>query len=215
MDRRVFVQSGLSVALAAGVGLPSLSQAQAGGFKPVKEIIPRSNPGKIDVIEFFWYGCPHCFSFEPMVQAWKKSIAPDVNFRQLHIGWPSKRVNFEGHQKLYFTLEVMGLLKSHHSKVFDAMHKDKKTLADDAQIFDFAESVGINRTDFANQFKSFAVATKCNQATALAAAYGVDGVPAMGVDGRYLTSASVAGSDQDALRVVDTLILRQRQNGGK
>jgi len=212
MERRNFIQSLVVVGAAGGLGVGSQwVQAQSGGFKPSKETVPRSNPGKIEVIEFFWYGCPHCYEFEPLIQAWKKTLATDVMFRQVPVGWPSKRVNFTGHQKLFFALEAMGVLNTAHGKVFDAMHKDKKQLADDAQIFDFAESIGLNRTEFANNFKSFGVNAKANQAIALANAYGVDGVPALGIDGKFLTSASLAGSNQDALRVADTLIKRQRQ----
>ncbi|MDH4395681.1 MAG: DsbA family protein [Limnobacter sp.] len=212
MERRDFIQSMVVVGATGGLGMGTqLAQAQSGGFKPSKETVPRSNPGKIDVIEFFWYGCPHCYKFEPLIQAWKKTLPSDVLFRQVPVGWPSKRTNFTGHQKLFYTLEAMGVLATAHSKVFEAMHNDKKVLADDAQIFDFAESIGLKRTEFANNFKSFGVNAKANQAVGLASAYGVDGVPSLGIDGKFLTSASLAGSDQDALRVADALIKRQRQ----
>lgn len=211
MERREFIQSALALGVIGGLGT-ELALAQSGGFRPSKETVPRANPGKIEVVEFFWYGCPHCYNFEPLVQNWKKNLPADVSFRQVPVGWPSKRVNFSGHQKIFYTLEAMGVLATAHAKVFDAMHKDKKLLADDTQIFDFAESIGLKRTDFANNFNSFGVNAKVNQAIALANAYGVDGVPTLGIDGKFITSASLAGSDQDALRVADTLIKRQRQS---
>eukprot|EP01030_Chromulinospumella_sphaerica_P013439 gene13439-13215_t len=112
--------------------------------------VPRSTPGKIDVVEFFWYGCIHCYNFEPKVNAWYKKLPSDVVFTKIPIAYQSQRVNFQGHQRLYYTLEAMGKLDMAHSKVFEAMHKDKKQLANDEQIFDFAESIGLKREEFAN-----------------------------------------------------------------
>lgn len=212
MKRRDVIKGALVLSAGSGVLLPQWAMAQdAGAFRSAKREVPRSAPGKIEVVEFFWYGCPHCYSFEPRVNAWSKNLPADVVFSKVPVRWPSKRVNFEGHQKLYYTLEAMGKLATAHTKVFEAMHKDKKVLADDAQIFDFAQSIGLNREEFANVYKSFAVSTKCARAATLLEAYGPDGVPTLGIDGKFITSASIAGSEENALRVADALIKRQRQ----
>lgn len=212
MKRRELIQSAVALGV-VGVfgGVPTAFAQDAGAFKKVRREVPRSTPGKIDVVEFFWYGCIHCYNFEPKVNAWAKKLPSDVLFTKVPIVFQSQRVNFQGHQRLYYTLEAMGKLDVAHSKVFEAMHKDKKQLANDAQIFDFAESIGLKREEFANVFKSFGVNAKCAQAKTLFEAYGADGVPTLGVDGKFFTSASVAGSEDNALRVVDALIKRQRQ----
>lgn len=212
MKRRELIQSAVALGVVGALGGVSAAFAQdAGAFKKVRREIPRSTPGKIDVVEFFWYGCIHCYNFEPKVNAWAKKLPSDVLFTKVPIVFQSQRVNFQGHQRLYYTLEAMGKLDVAHSKVFEAMHKDKKQLANDAQIFDFAESIGLKREEFANVFKSFGVNAKCAQAKALFEAYGADGVPTLGVDGKFFTSASVAGSEDNALRVTEALIKRQRQ----
>lgn len=211
MDRRNWIKNGILLGAAAKMGLPLAWSQDAGAYRKVERPIPRTKPNKIEVIEFFWYGCPHCFHFEPALNAWIKKLPSDVYFHRIPVAWPSKRVNFAGHQKLYFTLEAMGLVDQDHDKVFDAMHVQKKQLDNDAEIFDFAQSLGLNREQFANTFKSFSVNAKCKQAVDLATAYGVDGVPTLGIDGKFITSASLAGSEENALRVASSLIERERQ----
>lgn len=212
MKRRELIQSAVALGVAGALGgLPAAFAQDAGAFRKARKEVPRSTPGKIDVVEFFWYGCIHCRNFEPKVNAWAKALPADVLFTKVPIVFASKRVNFEGHQRLYYTLEAMGKLGEVHSKVFNAMHKDKKQLANEAQIFDFAESVGLKREEFANAYKSFGVNAKCAQAKALFAAYGADGVPTLGVDGKFFTAASIAGSEDKAIQVVEALIKRQRQ----
>jgi len=212
MKRRELIQSAVALGVVSALGglSPALAQ-DAGAFRKVRREVPRSTPGKIDVVEFFWYGCIHCYNFEPKVNAWYKKLPSDVVFTKIPIVYQSQRVNFQGHQRLYYTLEAMGKLDMAHSQVFEAMHKDKKQLANDEQIFDFAESLGLKREDFANMFKSFGVNAKCAQAKSIFEAYGADGVPTLGVDGKFFTSASIAGSEDNAIRVAEALIRRQRQ----
>lgn len=212
MKRRELIQSAAALGVASLLGgLPPVFAQDAGAFRKVRKEVPRSTPGKIDVVEFFWYGCIHCYNFEPKVNAWHKKLPSDVVFTKVPIVFQSQRVNFQGHQRLFYTLEAMGKLDQAHSKVFEAMHKDKKVLGNDAQIFDFAESIGLKREEFANVFKSFGVNAKCAHAKALFESYGADGVPTLGVDGKFFTSASIAGSEDNAIRVAEALIKRQRQ----
>jgi protein dithiol oxidoreductase (disulfide-forming) len=212
MKRRELIQSAAALGVASLLGgLSPVFAQDAGAFRKVRKEVPRSTPGKIDVVEFFWYGCIHCYNFEPKVNAWHKKLPADVVFTKVPIVFQSQRVNFQGHQRLYYTLEAMGKLEQAHSKVFEAMHKDKKLLADEAQIFDFAESIGLKREEFANVYKSFGVNAKCAQAKSLFESYGADGVPTLGVDGKFFTSASIAGSEDNAIRVAEALIKRQRQ----
>lgn len=198
---------------AAGlVMLPQVGLAQdAKTFKMAKRDVPPSTPGKMDVVEFFWYGCPHCYAFESKLNQWVKALPPDVVFTKVPVRWPTKRVNFEGHQKLYYALEAMNRLADLHLKVFEAMHKDKKLLATDAEIFDFAQSLGLNREAFANAFKSFAVSAKCAKAASLMESYDIEGVPTLGIGGKFSTSATQAGSEDKVLVIAQDLIKRRRQ----
>lgn len=212
MKRRELIQGAAALGLSSlFAGLSPAFAQDTGAFRKVRKEVPRSAPGKIDVVEFFWYGCIHCYNFEPKVNAWSKKLPSDVVFTKVPIVFDSQRVNFQGHQRLFYTLEAMGKLDQGHSKVFEAMHKDKKLLGNDTQIFDFAESIGLKREEFANVFKSFGVNAKCAQAKALFESYGADGVPTLGVDGKFFTSASIAGSEDNAIRVAEALIKRQRQ----
>jgi thiol:disulfide interchange protein DsbA len=211
MQRRELIKTGLVLGAVATTGISFAWGQDADSYRKAPGNIPRTQANKIEVIEFFWYGCPHCYHFEPLVNAWSAKLPVFTSFRKVPIAWPSKRVNFDGHQKLFYTLEVMGVLKTTHEKVFDAMHKDKKPLANDAEIFELAQSLGLNKEQFANTFKSFAVNTKCAQAVELAKAYGVDGVPTLGIDGKFTTSASIAGTEEKAIAVADLLIKRQKQ----
>jgi len=212
MKRRELIQGAAALGVTGLLGgLSPVFAQDAGAFRKVRKEVPRSTPGKIDVVEFFWYGCIHCYNFEPKVNAWHKKLPSDVVFTKVPIVFDSQRVNFQGHQRLFYTLEAMGKLDQAHSKVFEAMHKDKKVLGNDAQIFDFAESIGLKREEFANVFKSFGVNAKCAQAKSLFESYGADGVPTLGVDGKFFTSASIAGSEDNAIRVAEALIKRQRQ----
>lgn len=220
MKRRDLFKLSSLAGLCAFVPIP-VAMAQGQPYREVNPALPRTVPGKIEVIEFFWYGCGHCFDFEPRVQKWKKTLANDVLFKQVPVGWESRRVNFAGHQKLFYTLELMEVLDTAHQKVFDAMHIQKLKLADDAQIFDFAESIGLDREKFANTYKSFSVATKVAQAAKLTKDFKIDGVPSLAIDGKFVTSETMAGAtdkngkvDEDQVfRVAELLIMRQRQAG--
>lgn len=213
MDRREVIKAGAVTSILSSLPLAMPASAKQGGFEQLKNPKARLDAGKVPVIEFFWYGCGHCFHFEPSVHKWEKTLAKDVSFTQIPVGWNDPRGVFQRHQKLFYALEAMGKLESVHAKVFDAIHLDKKQLGTDEQIFDFAQSVGIDRNAFANNYKSFAVATKVGQATELTKQFEIKGVPCMVVDGKFLTSSTLAGSEADMLRVVDSLIERQRRAG--
>jgi thiol:disulfide interchange protein DsbA len=166
--------------------------------------------GKIDVIEFFWYGCPHCNAFEPMLDAWSKRLPADVGFRRVHVAFTAMH---ETHSKIYYALEVLGQVEAMHRKVFAAIHQQRMGLNNEAEIAGFMEKNGIDRAKFVDAYKSFGVATKVRQAKQLSDAYKIDGVPALGIHGRYYTSVSLAGGNDKALAVTDFLIQRSRKGG--
>jgi thiol:disulfide interchange protein DsbA len=213
MKRREFtaqVAAGLALGLPAG-----WAQAQGGlveGTHYVRLNTPAPVPGngKIDVVEFFWYGCPHCNAFEPMLDAWSKRLPSDVAFRRVHVAFTAMH---ETHSKIFYTLEALGQVEAMHRKVFAAIHQQRMALNNEAEIAGFVEKNGVDRAKFIDAYKSFGVATKVRQAKQLSDAYKIDGVPALGVHGRYYTSASLAGGNDRALAVTDFLIQRARKGG--
>lgn len=211
MNRRDFTL--LSSAAALGV-LPTLANAQGApieGQQYVKltQRQPTLDPKKIEVVEFFWYGCPHCHSFEPMLEAWVKKLPPDVTFRRLPVAF--REVPFVLHQKVYFAIESMGLVDSLHRKVFAAMHVERNPLNTPEAVGEFVAKNGVDKAKFIEVMNSFSVATKAKQAAALSAGYKIDGTPAIGINGNYYTSGSLAGSMDRALAVTDYLIAQARK----
>ena len=199
---------------AAALGLPFAGQVLAQGapvegqnYVRLSQPVPVPSTGKIDVIEFFWYGCPHCFAFEPTLDAWSKKVPADVAFRRVHVGFTALH---QTHQKIFCTLEAMGLVEQMHRKVFNAIHQQHRRLDKDADIQAFMQENGVDGAKFMDVFKSFAVQTKSRQYSQLTDAYKIDGVPALGVQGRYYTSVALAGSHERALQVVEFLAQKVR-----
>jgi len=202
----------------AGLGLASVGLAQAqGGPVEGQHYVRLSTPApvtlptpdkKIEVVEFFWYGCPHCFNLEPLLESWTKRLPPDVAYRQVPVGFA---VPHQVHQKLFYALEEMGQLPTMHRRVFTAIHQQNARLNNESDIATFLAANGVDRDKFGAAFKSFSVATKANRAKQLSEAYKIDGVPALGIQGRFYTSGALAGSHERALAVTDFLIQRARQ----
>ena len=164
--------------------------------------------GKIEVVEFFWYHCPHCNHFEPALQAWLKKLPKDVHFKRVPVAF---RPNFVPDQQLFYTLEAMGKLDAMHTKVFHAIHTEKLNLDDRTAIINWAAAQGLDKTKFTETFDGFAVGSKAQRATQLQTAYNVSGVPALGVAGKFYTDGAAAQSMNRALQIVDTLIAAERK----
>jgi protein dithiol oxidoreductase (disulfide-forming) len=212
MKRRDF-----SLALAgAGMALATSTHAQGGPVEG-RDYLRLSTPAptalagtdkKVEVVEFFWYGCPACNAFEPYLESWAAKVPADVSFRRVHVGFS---VPQQLHQKLFFTLERMGLLDKLHKRVFAAMHVQKLRLMNEADIVAWVKAQGVDEAEFTGLFRSMPVDSKGRQARALIDAYHVDGVPMIGVQGRYTTSGSMAGRGDRVLSVTDFLVQRARQ----
>ena len=217
MKRREF-SSGLllAVGLQAAAVVP-LAQAQ--GTPPVegKDYIRLSQPqpvpggGKIEVIEFFWYGCPHCNAFEPALDAWARKLPADVAFRRMPVAFRDEP--FVAHQRIFFALDEMKLLEAMHRKVFYAIHNDHQRLDKPAEIAAFMTKNGVDGAKFLEFYNGFSMQNKVRQARQLAEAYKIDGVPAIGIQGAYFTSGTLAGTNERALAVADFLIQRSRGKG--
>jgi thiol:disulfide interchange protein DsbA len=211
MNRRRF-----AIRLAAAAAAPSLPLVAHAQGAPVEgrdyarlaQPLPMPATGKIEVVEFFGYWCPHCNSFEPTLDAWSRKLPADVAFRRMPVAFSAPQ---EPYAKIYFSLEAMGQLEQMHRKVFAAIHVQRQRLEKDSEILAFMTANGVDAGKFSEVYKSFTVASKFKQARQLADAYRIDGVPTLGIHGRFFTSPSLAGGADQALRVADQLIQRARQ----
>jgi len=205
MDRRRFAKA--TAASLATVPLFAAAQEKPVEGKHYRTVPPRQptrDPKQVEVLEFFAYGCSHCNAFEPAIDAWQKKLPSDVLFRRIPVAF--REVPFVLHQKLYFAIETLGLVEQLHRKVFLAIHGERQGLERAEEIADFAARNGVDRTRFLDALGSFTVATKAKQATALATGYKIDGTPSIGVDGRWLTTGSMAGTNERSLAVAEYLV---------
>jgi thiol:disulfide interchange protein DsbA len=191
-------------ALAATTLFAPASQAQnSQPYVQINPPLPSDTPGKIEVIEFFAYSCPHCAAMEPMVLNWVKTAPSDVVLKQVPVAF---NASMKPMQQLYYTLEALGR-SDLHPKVFDAIHVDKLQLFTKKAMGDWAEKQGLDRAKFDSIFDSFSVQTEVQRATQLTEAYHIDGTPSYGVGGKYLTSPVLAGNSYEgALDEVNKLI---------
>jgi len=193
------------LAFAAG---PTLA-AQGEEFSRLPKPQPVDAPGKIEVIEFFWYGCPHCSALEPSVEAWEKQLAKDVAFRREHVIWPGRKET-ETHARLFLTLRAMGLLNQHHRAVFEAIQATKTALRSDQDIIDWAAKRGIDRAKFEATYKSFGINTQLARAKDLTNNYLADSVPSFAVNGKYYTSLGSTRGEKRLFEVLNKLIADER-----
>ena len=213
MNRRDFSSLGLGL---VGISAAPLAQSQAGPvegthYQRLGQPIPMASTGKVEVVEFFWYGCQHCFALEPLVEQWLARLPPDINFRRAPAAFTPQ---YEFHQRVYYALEAMGELANVHRKLFNTIHLERTRLTNDAEMVAFVTGLGLDGAKFSETMKSFGVATKARQARQLAEAYRIDGVPALGVQGRYITSAAMAGGNERVFQVVDHLVAQVRKTLG-
>ena len=197
-------------ALAAALltfSLGAASQAQQ-PFQALNPPQPPEGGGKIEVLEFFWYGCPHCYSLEADVNAWVKNVPKDVVFKRVHAA-PNEA--WAESARIYYTLEAMGLVDQYHGKVFEAFHKENLNLANPRIREDWLKKNGIDVAKYNEVAKSFTVATKLQRARQMTVNYKVDGVPRVFVNGRYYTAPEFAGGGSRVFHVVDQLVAQARK----
>jgi len=168
--------------------------------------------GKVEVIEFFWYGCPHCHSLEPAIATWLKTVPQDVVFKRVP-AYPSEP--WGEMARVFYTLETMGLLDKYHSKVFNAMHDDNVNLANRRIREEWFGKNGIDVAKYNEMEKSFSVATKVSRARQMTQNYRVDSVPRITVNGKYVVMAEQAGGQTKLFQVIDQLIARARKETPK
>ena len=216
MNRRDFsaqlAATGLGAAAAtlfaaAGPAAAQGSPMEGKQYTRVEPPVPTASPGKIEVFEFFSYACTHCNAFEPTVEAWSKKLPADVAFARVPVPF---LMNAENFMRTYYALETMGQVDAMQRKVFAAVHVERNFLEKPADIVALMAKNGIDAAKFTSVFNSFSVASSVTRAKKVAAAYKLDGVPSITVQGRFMTSPGLAGGAEKAVEVTDFLIQQQR-----
>ncbi len=219
LTRRVFCTALLGLAAGSATLSASAADPQAGSqYLVLPSVQPTDAGNKVEVIEFFAYYCPHCYAFEPALEAWVKKQGDNIVFKRVHIQGGASVLP---QQRLFYTLDAMGLLNQYHQKVFDAMHQQHLRLSSDEQVFDWVAQNGIDRAKFVDTYRSFGIQAKLRRAGAMMDSYGVDRWPLVVVDGRFVTSPSHAGAgapegtteaqqQQTALQVMDFLVAKAK-----
>lgn len=168
-----------------------------------------TTPGKIEVIEFFWYGCSHCYTIEPYIDAWAKKLPTDVIFRREHIAWPG-RADLIPHAKLYYTLNTMGL--THKLDAFKAIQQDRLELRREDTLFDWVAKEGVDVKQFKNVYHSFGTQSQVARAQDMTKRYAINAVPTFVVNGKYQTSPGLIGKEDGTITtVLDALITKERK----
>ncbi len=201
-----------AVVLTSGLLAAGLSQAalvEGKDYKPMARARAVEVPGKLEVIEFFWYGCSHCYKIEPFVDTWAKKLPADVNFRRVHVMWPG-RSDIEGHARIFATLQAMGVDGKYQTAVFNAIQRDRIELRKEGPLNDWLKKQGIDQAKYkAAAFSSSMTLKKLEQ---LSTDYAVDGVPMFVVNGKYVTSPAMLGKEDGTItRALDELLDTERK----
>lgn len=178
-----------SAGLVAGSALASPTMPQnTVEYRVLTRPQPTESGKKIEVTEFFGYFCPHCNALEPLIEDWVKKQGDNIVFKRVHVNFH----NLVSQQKLYFSLEAMGKVDEYHVKAFNAYHIDRNRLATDADVMNFVAKSGLDKQKFNDVYNSFSIQSRLARASQIMEAYGVDAVPMIAIDGRYVTSPAQA-----------------------
>ena len=204
----------LAVTLAMLAALPARAQLAVGrDYVPIVPAQLTDNPAKIEVLEFFSYGCPHCSEFHPIVSKWSSALPADVVFKRVPVSFG--RPQWATLAKLFYALEASGDLTRLDAAVFDALHKKGARLYDDKSVIDWVTAQGIDGKKFADAYNSFGVISKVKRADQMAQSYKIQGVPAMAVDGKYLVTGKEIKGLPDLVLLTDQVIDLARRDRSK
>lgn len=201
--------------------LPAAGQLPAGkwvagvNYRPLVPAQPTdAAPGKVEVVEVFWYGCPHCYALDPFIESWRKSKPAYIEFKRVPVTWQAVH---QSHAKLFYTLQALGKEEALHGAVFAEMHDNKNYMymqGDDKETLHaqltFAKAHGISEADFTNAYNSFTVQTDMAKADDLVHRYHVDGVPLLVINGKYVTDVNMAGSQANVMSIVSDLAASEK-----
>lgn len=173
---------------------------------------PTTSGDKIEVLEFFWYGCPSCYKLHPQIKIWQKKIPKDVSLKYIPTIF---RKNWAPATKTFYTLEILDKKNNLHDKIYDAIHIEKIDLSNEKILFSWIEKQGIDRKKFISIYNSFSVVNKSSQSSQMSRKYGLKGVPSLVVDGKYLISGRMGGTPQETIKTLDQLINKVRKERTK
>lgn len=176
-------------------------------YSVVSPTVPGSSEDKVLVVELFWYGCPHCYQFEPYISDWEKKKPENVEFVRLPAIFNNPK--WKLHATAFYTAEVLDVMDKFHKPFFDAIHSERKRMASEEEIRTFFEQIGVSGQDFDDAFESFAVQAKVRRAADLTKKYGIDGVPSMAVEGKYLVNGEMAKSFNGMISTVNALVEKE------
>ena len=203
--------------LLAGIGFTGISSARAElvegrDYTVLFNQQPTESGKKIEVLEFFWYSCPHCSDLHPHLKAWLKKMPKDVSFRYVPAIF---RNNWIPGAKTFYALEALGVRDKLHDKVYDAIHLDNLDLTNEEVLFNWVAKQGVDRKKFMDAYASFAVQNLASRSAQMSRDYMLSGVPALVVDGKYLTSGKMGGTAEETLKILDELIVKVRKEKEK
>ncbi|MGB3277365.1 MAG: thiol:disulfide interchange protein DsbA/DsbL [Castellaniella sp.] len=199
---KITLFSRLLPGLVLGLAALAMTPAQAAPYSTLDPVQPSDTPGKIEVLEFFFYTCPHCNTIEPMIMKWQKTLPEGVVFKSVPVAF---NASMRDMQKLYYTLDALDRLDLQPA-VFKAIHEENKDLTQAKNIIDWAAAQGMDRQAFTDTFNSFGIQTKVSRADELTKSYHVEGTPTIAIGGRYLTSPAQTGTYQGAIDEADKLV---------
>lgn len=199
---------GATAAMVVALGLGGAGSVLAAPeYEMVTPPQPTTSKDKVEVVELFWYGCPHCFKLEPYVERWLKRKPKNVKFVRM----PGMfRPSWEIHGRAYYTAEILGVVDKVHNPMFEAIHEQKRSMNNEADILALFKKHGVSEKDFKRVFRSFAVETKLRRAKDMGRRYGARGVPAVIVNGKYRISAQSAGGNAKVFKVVNKLARQEK-----
>lgn len=183
----------------------------ANGYELINPPQNTSNPEMVEVLEFFWLGCPHCYSFEPTIAAWEKEIPENVVFVREA---PPLNPSWEEHSRGFYAAQLMGEEHAFVEAMFKAIHEDKKRMRKPSDIAELAAEIGMDKDKFLKTMKSFAVQTKMNRSIQLAKGAGISGVPSIVINGKYRTGAQIAGGNAGIIDVINQTVAIEKQAMG-
>lgn len=196
--------TGLTLASSVEEGVDYRAVEQPRRFEPAVE-----GEASVEVLEFFWYGCPHCYHLEPSLKQWLDRQPEQVRFRRVPAANSARWVN---HAKAFFAAERIGALEQLHVPLFKALQEERRPLFGDEELIAFAAEQGIDEAAFREAYHSFVVDMQVRKSAELATRFGVESVPSLVVEGAYVTSPSQAGGRERVFDVVDALIARELES---
>jgi thiol:disulfide interchange protein DsbA len=196
------------LSMASGSALAQLAYVAGSDYLPISPAVKTTHPDKVVVTEIFWYGCPHCFRFEPYVERWSANLPEGVVFEQV----PSVIVKgWINHARAFYAFKMMGALEQVHTEFFDALHLKRLRLDNVDSIAGFIAEQGLDEKAFREHYNSFAVDTQLNKSGRKEQRYGHEGVPAVIVNGKYLVTSSMSGSNERMIQIMNFLVEQELQ----